>query len=128
MNILLLVHGLFRWVVVIVGVIALVKLASGLIQRSTFSRLDSRLAMAFSVSMDIQVLLGLLNLISMGFPRQGLEHAFVMILAVIAAHIPSMWRKAADQVRFRNTLIAFVVSLALVFIGVAMLGAWSRIA
>ena len=128
MDVLLMIHGIFRWVVVVVGVITFVRLAMGIIRKSNFTKLDRQLTMMFSVSMDIQVLLGLLNLITLNFPRQGLEHAFVMILALVAVHLPSMWRKSPDAVRFRNTLISFGVSLVLVFIGVAMLGAWTKIA
>ena len=125
------IHGLFRWVVVIVGVITVVKLALGVIQKSPFTSLDRRLTLAFSIAMDIQILLGLITLVSMlttGFPRAALEHAFVMILALVAVHLPARWRTAADDVRFRNTLISFVVSLVLVFIGVALVGGWSKLA
>ena len=128
MGVLLMIHGLFRWVVVVVGLITLVRLAMGVIRKSEFTKLDRQLTMLFSVSMDIQVLLGLVNLILTNFQLQGIEHGLVMILALVAVHLPSMWRKAPDAVRFRNTLISFVVSLVLVFIGVAMLGAWTKIA
>jgi hypothetical protein len=128
MDILLIIHGLFRWVVVILGLAVLIKLALGIILKSKFTKLDRQLTMFFSIAMDIQVLLGLLNLVALNFPRQGMEHSFVMILAVVAVHLPNAWRKAPDNMRFRNTLISFVASLVLVFIGVALLGAWSRLA
>lgn len=51
----------------------------------------------------------------------------VAILAVVAAHLPARWKSAPDKVRHRNTLFAFVTSLVLIFIGVAVLpGGWSR--
>ena len=125
------IHGLFRWIVVIVSVVTIVKLALGVIQKSPFTSLDRGLTLAFSISMDIQVVLGLITLVSMlttGFPSVALVHAFVMILALVAAHYPARWRTAADDVRFRNTLISFGVSLVLIIIGVAMVGGWSKLA
>ena len=124
---LLHIHGLFRWVVVILGLVVLVKLALGVIQKSEFTKLDRQLTMFFSTAMDVQILLGLLNLVTLNFPPKGIGHAFIMILALVAVHLPSAWRKAPDSVRFRNTLISFVVALVLVFIGVAMLGAWTQL-
>ena len=125
---MLVIHGLFRWVVVIVGVIAVVRLALGLIQKSPFTSLDRGLTVAFSVVIGIQVLLGLINLVILGFPPIGIVHGVVMILAAVTAGVPRAWRNMADQARFRNTLIAYVISLILIFIGVAMLGAWTRLA
>jgi hypothetical protein len=117
-------HSLLRWIVVIIGVVTIVKLALGLIQKSAFTGLDRGLTMAFSIAMDIQILIGLLNLVTLSFQRANLEHAFVMILALVAVHLPTRWKNAPDAVRFRNTLISFVVSLVLVFIGVALVNGW----
>ena len=41
MELVLMIHSLFRWVVVVVGVIALVKMALGLAQKSPFTKLHS---------------------------------------------------------------------------------------
>jgi hypothetical protein len=128
---MLAMHSIWRWVVVVVGVIALVKLALGLIQKRPFTGLDRTLSMLFSTSVDIQVVLGILVIVTSGFfTRERGEHIVMMVLALIAVHLPARWRAAPDQVRFRNTLIAFVVALVFIFIGVALLnnGAWARIA
>jgi hypothetical protein len=52
----------------------------------------------------------------------------MMILALVAVHLPMRWRNAPDTVRFRNTLIAYAIALIFVFIGVALLpgGGWAR--
>jgi hypothetical protein len=48
-----------------------------------------------------------------------------MLLAVSAAHLPSAWKKAGDEKRTRNTLVAVMVSLMFVVLGVGPLG-WMR--
>ncbi|HEY3289110.1 MAG TPA: hypothetical protein VGK87_03185, partial [Anaerolineae bacterium] len=78
--------------------------------------------------MDIQILLGLLTLLTFGLTRETGEHAFIMLLALVAVHLPARWKAAPDAIRFRNTLILFVISLVLVAIGVAVVGGWSKIA
>lgn len=125
------IHSLVRWIVVIVGVVTIVALILGLIQKRAFSSIDRTLTMLFSISVDIQVLLGILLLFTAGaFTRERGEHIFMMVLALVAVHLPVRWRAAPDQARFRNTLIAFVAALVFIFVGVALLntGAWGRLA
>ena len=124
---MLTVHSIVRWIVVIVGVIVAVKFLIGWLQNGKFSSLDRRLSMAFSIAVDVQILIGLITLLTMGLTRERMEHAFVMILALVAVHLPMRWRNAPDAVRFRNTLLSFVVALILIFIGVSLLpGGWAR--
>ncbi len=129
---LLLVHGLFRWVVVILGIVTIVKLILGLIQKSQFTKLDRQLTMFFGIGMDIQVLLGILNLVAnilaQAIERDDIEHTIMMILALAAVHLPAAWRKAPDAVRFRNTLICYVVAMVFIFIGVSIVNGWVKIA
>lgn len=122
---ILLVHSMFRWIVVIVGIVTLVKLILAVAQKSSFTKTDRLLTMLFSTSVDIQVLLGLITIISLGvFSRVQLEHAFIMLLALVAVHLPMRWRNAPDAMRFRNTLISFVAALVFIFIGVAVVNGW----
>lgn len=126
---MLTLHSIVRWLVVIVGIVAMVKLALGWFGKKPFTKTDNTLAMLFSTAVDIQILIGLITLVVLsiqeGFERIFVEHAFIMILALVAVHLPMRWRKAADDVRFRNTFLSFVVALVLIFIGVAMVGGWS---
>ena len=123
--IILMIHSIFRWIVVIVGIVTFVKLILGVVQKSSFTNLDRRLTLLYSISVDIEVLLGILTLILLGFNQVRLEHAVTMVLALIAVHIPSRWRSAPDAVRFcRNTLISFAISLVLIFVGVSIVNGW----
>jgi hypothetical protein len=123
-------HSIVRWVLVVVAVGAVIKFALGLIRKSEYSKLDNGLIAGFSGLMDLQVLLGLIYLIwsgvaFAGFPRYRLEHTFVMILAVVVAHLPARWKNKPGSVRYRNGLLALAGALVLVVIGVGLLG-WSR--
>ena len=133
MSILLMLHSIVRWVIVLVAVVAIVKLALGWLQGGAFKGMDRGLVAGFSGLMDLQATLGIVFLLwnglatEIGFPRHRIEHAFVMIIAAVVAHLPARWKNAADATRFRNSLLAIVVSLVLVYIGVATLpGGWNR--
>lgn len=133
MSILLMLHSIVRWVIVLVAVVAIVKLALGWLRGGAFKGMDRGLVSAFSGLMDLQATLGIIFLLwnglatEIGFPRHRIEHAFVMIIAAVVAHLPARWKNAADATRFRNSLLAIVVSLVLVYIGVATLpGGWNR--
>ena len=133
MSILLMLHSIVRWVIVLVAVVAIVKLALGWLRGGAFKGMDRGLVAGFSGLMDLQATLGIVFLLwnglatEIGFPRHRIEHAFVMIIAAVVAHLPARWKNAADATRFRNSLLAIVVSLVLVYIGVATLpGGWNR--
>lgn len=134
MGILLVIHSYFRWVVLLIAVIAIVKFAMGWLRGGAFKGMDRGLAAGFSGSMDLQATLGIIVLLWLGFtdggggfPRHRLEHAFIMILAAVLGHLPARWKNAADSIRFRNTLFCIVGALLLIYIGVATLpGGWTR--
>jgi hypothetical protein len=124
---MLAIHSIFRWIVVIAGVIVAVKFLIGWLQKQPFTSTDRTLAMIFTIAVDIQILLGLLTLLTVFITRQVLEHAFIMILALVAVHLTVRWRNAPDELRFRNTLLSFAAALVLIFLGVAVLpGGWAR--
>jgi hypothetical protein len=130
MDILLSIHSIVRWLIVIVGVIALVKFVIGLAQKSAFGKMDRGLSSGFSGLMDLQVTLGLLYFLitgfgGVGFPPYRIEHGVTMLIAAGVAHVPSMFKKAANK--YAVALGAVVGALVLIYIGVSLLpGGWSR--
>jgi uncharacterized membrane protein YphA (DoxX/SURF4 family) len=82
--------------------------------------------------MDLQVMLGLILLLwsgfaGAGFPRYRLEHAVVMIIAAVVAHLNARWRNAENKVRFRNDLFIILATLVLILLGISVLpGGLSR--
>ena len=130
MGFLLMIHSLVRWLIVLVGVVALVKFAIGLAQKSAFEKMDRGLSSGFSGLMDLQVMLGLLYFLitgfgGAGFPTFRIEHAVTMFIAAGVAHTPSMFKKATNK--YAVALGAIVGTLVLIYIGVSFLpGGWSR--
>ena len=119
---ILTLHSWMRWIVVIVGVIALVKFLIGWLGKKDWAALDARLASIFPVTIDIQFLLGLLlyfvlSPITTGALRDfgaamknsvvrfyTVEHILMMLIALIVAHIGSMMiKKRTDATaKFRS--------------------------
>ncbi|MCS6994834.1 MAG: hypothetical protein N2117_05980 [Anaerolineales bacterium] len=125
MTFLLTLHSILRWLVVFVALALLIRFGLGLIQKHAYDRSARGLASAFAGLMDLQLLIGTVFFVWSGFAIQGgfalrhrWEHLFVMLLAVLAAHLPAAWKKKDDQTRYRNGLSAVLVSLLLVVIGV----------
>ena len=130
MSILLIIHSITRWLAVLAATALVVRLGLGLVKKQAFDKSANALSMVFSGLMDTQMLLGLLLLLlsglaGVGFPAFRLEHGITMFLAVMAAHLPAMWKKQNDFIRTRNTLFAVMLSIVLVLVGVSFLG-WSR--
>lgn len=129
MGFILMFHSIVRWLIVLVGVFALVKFLMGWVRKSEFSKMDRGLSAGFSGLMDLQVTLGFIfffwNGMSVGFPMFRIEHMITMLVAAVVAHLPSFMKKAENK--YAIGLYAIVGALVLVFIGVARLpGGWSR--
>ena len=132
MDILFMAHSGFRWLVLLLAVIAIVKFLAGWIRRSFFTGIDRGLMAGFSGLMDLQVTLGIILLVwsgmaGAGFPPYRIAHGLIMILAAVLAHMSTRWRNAEDPVRFRSNLFLVVGSIVLVLLGIAVLpGGLSR--
>lgn len=140
--VLLAIHNIFRWVVVIIAVLALVRSYLGLFGNREWSQRDRRIGTFFSVSMDIQFLLGIILYLFLspltttifqdfGAAMQDatirffvLEHLIYMLAAVVLVHIGnSRARKAADsKAKFRTVTIFYSLAVVLVVLGMP----WSR--
>lgn len=129
MNIVLMIHSLWRWVVVIVALIALVKFGIGWLRHNKPDDLDRRLTSFFTIAIDIQVLLGILLLALQAMNgvllRVGIEHSVVMIVAAVIAHLTAIWRKRDDNTVLRNNFFDVLAVLILIALGVARVGGWS---
>ena len=131
--ILLSLHNIMRWVVVIAGLWLLIRTYMGLFTRSEWSDTESSAVRYYTISMDVQLVLGLiLYFISpvtqavmdnfgaaMGDDQlrfYGVEHISMMIIAVILAHVGSMMVKRAGESRskFVRAAIWFTLSALVV--------------
>jgi hypothetical protein len=130
MGILLVIHSILRWVIVVVGLAAMLNSLVGWGRNSAFGKIDRGLTSAFSGLMDLQVTLGLLYFLitgfgGAGFPAFRIEHMATMLVAAVVAHTPGMFKKAPN--RHAVAFAAVLGAMILVVIGVALLpGGWSR--
>lgn len=127
MTFLIGLHGGIRYLVVAMTVIALVYFVLALVRRTDNARIDRIVMSIWTGLIDSQLVIGLVLIVWLGtssgtWPRYRLEHAGVMILATVAAHAAVAWRKAGAATRARNNLILIAVVLALIFVGVSVLG------
>jgi multisubunit Na+/H+ antiporter MnhB subunit len=126
MQYVLMAHSILRWLIVLAALLALIRLGWGLASKRAYDQTAWRLVNAYSGLMSLQMLLGLIYFLwsgfaGSGFPGYRIGHLVVMLLAVVASHLPKRWKNAPDAVRTRNDLITLVVSLILVALGVMML-------
>ena len=123
MGTLMTIHGELRWIVAVLAVVIIIKFAIGWLGRRNYTSLDRTLLMAYTILLDINVLLGLVLLfINGGFSGPRIEHATTMLLAVIAGHMTAMWRRSTNSpTKYRNQLLLVALSLLLVFFGIIRL-------
>ena len=134
------VHNIFRWVVLIAGIVAVGRALIGWFGKKDWTKQDRLIGMVFTSSVDIQLLLGVLLYFvfsswgltailekGMSFVMGqseyrffGIEHAFYMILALIFAHLGSALPKKVDDsiIKHRRAAIWFSLALLLVLAGV----------
>jgi hypothetical protein len=125
-------HSLVRWLVVIAAVIAIIRYVIDLVGKSPDMEMGRKLMMAYTILLDVNVLLGIILLVgrAIGVGQilpVWLEHATTNIVAVVVAHVfAARSRKMADSKRAAQwRLGGAVVSLLIVVAGVAVVGGWS---
>jgi len=117
------VHNYLRWIVLIIVLITLYRAYRGWIQEKTWDKLDDRLGLIFTSTMDTQLLLGLLVYGVLEFsvtPRILTEHIIPMIAAVIIAHIGRSRSKNApnDQPKHKQAAIWYSVSMLIIILSI----------
>lgn len=134
-------HSILRWFVLIFGLLAVIKAYSGWFGKKEWADLDDKLGLGFTISLDIQVLLGLLlygvsPLIRTAFSDMGaamanssirfflVEHFLMMVIALVLAHIGRSRAKKADTdvSKHKNAAIFFTIAMLLVLAAIP----WQR--
>jgi hypothetical protein len=131
------VHNILRWIVLILLILALIRSFWGWFGKREYTLTDRRAGMFYSISLDIQVLLGLLlyfvyspitksamrdfsNAMSNSDLRFfALEHLLYMILALILAHVGVVTARRAteDVAKHRRAAIWFSLSFIAILLG-----------
>lgn len=133
-NVVLEIHSIFRWIVILTVLFALIRAITGLSFKRGYMALDNRAGLWFTIAMDIQMLLGIVlyfflspittralqNFSSVAGSSAGrffsFEHVIAMVIAVVIAHIGRRMVQRAPSAlqKHRRTLIWFGLSLLIV--------------
>lgn len=127
-TILLTIHSWVRWLVLLVAILAVIKHIIGWAGSSEYDGMARGLMSAFTGLIDLNVLIGLIQLIAFwgtfsaiagGFPQAQVEHFGTMLVAAFVAHAPNIFYKdKPDAIRYRNGAIAIVIAVALIVVGI----------
>lgn len=124
-------HSGWRYIVILVIVVALLKLLIGLVAKQRWTRLDQIFGAATPIVIDIQWLLGIILWIveqrwTGGDPLRSWEHPTTMTLVLIVAHVGWSRAKRAphDSAKFRAAFIGFLIAALLIGVGVARVTGW----
>ena len=144
LNLILIIHSLLRWVAIACGLVAIGRAAAGLTKTpATWSESDAKFSRLFAISLDVQMLLGILmyfkfsTITTSAFQNMGeamgnsvvrfwiVEHPTIMLVALVFAHIGvARARKMVNpNGKHRTTLIFQGISLALILYGTTL--TWS---
>jgi Na+-translocating ferredoxin:NAD+ oxidoreductase RnfA subunit len=133
MNALFMAHSGWRYIVLVLVIVAILKLLIGWLGKQSWSKFDQRLGVLTPIVIDIQWLLGIVLWLmapTAWFAGRGTvgfaEHAGTMTLAIVAAHIG--WARAkragSDTGKFKAATIGFLIAGLLVGLGVARITGW----
>jgi hypothetical protein len=127
------VHGLVRWLVVIIAVIAVIRYALVMSGRVQSSGMDRGLMSGYTGPLDLNVLLGLIIIVGLSISTGQvlmvwIEHAVTNVIGVVVAHFfAQRARKIEDaKLKARTNLLGVVISLVIIVVGVALIGGWAR--
>lgn len=127
-------HDGFRWIVLLAAAVALIiNLIALFTRRSAGDKLVKNGMRFWTISMDIQWLLGLLVILTsfiipLGFsntPGVMWEHAIGNTIAVAVAHAYMAFRKRSDRAQIIGNLATILIALLLIVATIARVGGWS---
>jgi hypothetical protein len=134
MQTLLVLHNIVRWLILIAAIWTVLSAIGGLASKRLYTSGDDRANFFFMLSMDIQLLIGLiLYFTGLWFDRLKhmaesmkvpmirfftIEHELMMIIAWILVHVGrvSVKKAATPQDKFKKTLVFFGIALLLILI------------
>lgn len=125
MDFFLTVHAYLRFVILALGVLgglrALVSLGT---RNATFMRVDEMLSRGFSGALDLQMLVGIVLVLSLLGQQASVPwiHPIIMIPAVVVSHLGGRFQNRADRDRQKAQLAIYVGSLLLIVAGLAVIG------
>jgi hypothetical protein len=113
-------HSGFRYLVLLVGLLTALYALVGMLRKTPVDKPALTLLRVFVVTLDIQMVLGILTLISGRFFGQLIGHLVLMIAAIAVAHLGAVRLKNADPAQrgYGLVLAASLIPLALIVGGI----------
>lgn len=125
MDFVLILHNIMRWVVVLLAIYALVRMYKGVFGKGEFVEGDRKALSWFSISLDVQLLLGLVLYIGGRWWQNSIrffamEHISIMIVAVVLAHLAVVFSKRAETApsKFKRGAIYATLAVLAVLVGI----------
>lgn len=136
MQVLLILHNLIRWLILIFAFWTVISALTGLFAKREYSASDGRSNFFFMLSMDIQLLIGLILYFSNGWFESlkhigesmkdpmvrffTMEHSVMMIIAWVLVHAGrvSVKKVKTSQAKFKKTLLFFGIALLIILIAI----------
>ncbi|MFN8454425.1 MAG: hypothetical protein U0401_07095 [Anaerolineae bacterium] len=122
-------HSGWRWVVLALVVVTVIKALLGLLGQQRWSDLDNRLLLFSRITIYIQVVLGVILYIAIqkwsDMQFTG-EHVIIALLAVGGLEFGAGRAKKArkDSEKFRFAVIGFGIALLLILVAIGAATAW----
>lgn len=125
MQILYKAHWLIPWVILPVGMAAILKFARGYLGAGAFGVFDRRLVASLAGLMDLQATIGFIYFLwsgfgGHGFPAYRILHGMIMFGAALVTHLSSRWKYADDQTRFLNNFYIVLAAFLLMIVGLSL--------
>ena len=122
MKILYYAHSGLRYLVLLVGLVALAYFVWGLATRRAAGRGVRALGAAFVGLLDLQVLLGLVMLVLGRYYPQLIGHIVMMVLAAVTAQVSMSVNRRRPQPGFVLPLAGVVLALVFIIGGIMAIG------
>jgi hypothetical protein len=122
---LIYIHSVLRWLILSLAVFGTARsFVSMLSVSARFTRLDLGVSRAYAVLLDVQLLVGVLLVLAAFTVQQPVPwiHPIIMIPAVVVAHLSRRFAARPDRQRHQAQLGIYLGSLALVVIGLLVIG------
>ena len=115
-------HGLFRWIVLVMAVAAIVVALSGWSGAKPAGPNLRWSGLLFVVAMDIELISGVFLYFGASAALQSalIPHGVLMFFAVLCAHIGGVLTRkgATDATKYRSAALAWTISLLLMLAGI----------
>ena len=118
-------HSLVRWFILTFALVGAARAFVSMLSVSgKFTRLDQGLSNAYSGLLHLQALLGLLLIVAALTLQMSVPwlHPMVMLPAAMLSHQTQRFRSQPDRTRQQRQLAIYLGSLAIVAIGLAVIG------